>query len=565
MRLFELTELQPFSTEPNTPNQMDMMKDPGYMSKKKGMVGEIVWMSPSDYIDRCVEGFKRINEPGRVRQGRDPKLVKQYAHDMKKGDKFPMLELDYRGGFGQEGLHRAMAAEMIGVNKVPVFITKESPEFAAKREAHWKKTMAAMKKAASPPGQKDLNVVNDILGAFDESVKESSNLQSGEHRWKVEYKDGSTEEVIAGKTAFSVRRRLSGSHPPPSAKELGIKKVHRLSDPNRRPKGSFGFSNRGYTHDMRAAKSKEDDILSAFESKLTEGISPIVYHYMGIRNAASVLQQNKFRLTASPGTGAEKALQKGDRMYYLSTTRHKLGGYHIDNSWSGVIFELDGSKLAQNHAGKAVDYWGPEFYGQPGGKGPEKKEAEDRVYSYEPYIENANRYIKSVHVLYDEKGQESHKQMAIDVRRMFITAKRMGVPAYLYTDKQDWLVHDTRKAVNPADVPVIAQAKGGERDKGKTYGNATTRRQISPWVELYMAPVGSKISKEAEKTRYNYVLYGYSDAAQSLSADIHNAKSKPADETGLGTLLKIFRKEKIKSPQEYLDLLKDKWAPKDES
>jgi len=299
--------------------------------------------------------------------------------------------------------------------------------------------------------------------------------------------------------------------------------------------------------------------------ELMEGISPIVYHFMGIRNAASVLKQDKFRLTAAAGTGAEKALQKGDRMYYLSTTRHKLGGYHIDNSWSGVIFELDGDKLSQNHTGKAVDYWGPEFYGQPGGKGPEKKEAEDRVFSRKPYIANASKYIKSVHVLYDEKGQKSHESMAIDVRRMFIAAKRSGIPAYLYVDKQDWLVHDTRKAVNPASVDVIAQATGNGRDRIKTYGHETTRRQLSPWIELYKAPVGTKISKEAEKTRYNYVLYGYSDSAQSLAADLHNAKSKPADETGLDTLMQIFRKEKIKSPQQYLDLLKAKWEPKDET
>ena len=40
-----------------------------------------------------------------------------------------MLELDYRDDyFGQEGLHRAMAAESIGVRRVPVFIMKDSPE-----------------------------------------------------------------------------------------------------------------------------------------------------------------------------------------------------------------------------------------------------------------------------------------------------------------------------------------------------------------------------------------------------------------------------------------------------
>jgi len=299
------------------------------------------------------------------------------------------------------------------------------------------------------------------------------------------------------------------------------------------------------------------------KKNITEGISPIVYHFMNIRDAESVLKQNKFRLTASAGTGAEQALQKGDRMYYLSTTRHKLGGYHLDNSWSGVVFELDGSKLAQNYAGKAVDYWGAEWYGDPGSdrKGREKKEAEDRVYSYKPYINNANKYIKSVHILYDEEAQKRHDQLAIDVRRMYIAARRLGVNPYLYTNKQDWLVQDTRKAVNPSSLEVVAKATGLGKDKRKTYGNETTRRSLSPWIELYQAPVGSKISKEAEKTRYNYVLYGYSDSAQSLGSDIHNAKSKPADETGLDTLLKIFRKEKIKSPQEYLDLLKDKWSP----
>ena len=112
MRLFELTEakLQPFKLEPNTPNQMDMMKDPEYMAKKKGMIGKIEWMSPREYIDKCVVGFRSVGEPGEVERGREPKLIKKYAKEMQQGDIFPMLELDYRGGFGQEGLHRAMAA-----------------------------------------------------------------------------------------------------------------------------------------------------------------------------------------------------------------------------------------------------------------------------------------------------------------------------------------------------------------------------------------------------------------------------------------------------------------------
>lgn len=170
MRLFELTEakLQPFKLEPNTPNQMDMMKDPEYMAKKKGMIGKIEWMSPREYIDKCVVGFRSVGEPGEVERGREPKLIKKYAKEMQQGDIFPMLELDYRGGFGQEGLHRAMAAEMIGVNKVPVFVMRTSPEWQEKRDAERRAEMDRIKgQLTAFDKDRQSSVVDDILGSFD--------------------------------------------------------------------------------------------------------------------------------------------------------------------------------------------------------------------------------------------------------------------------------------------------------------------------------------------------------------------------------------------------------------
>ena len=130
MRLYELNNLQPFKTdEYNTPNQMEIMANPDYWREKKGVVGGVQWMTPTQYIQACEVGFRRSSEEGLVRGGRNPELIKKYGFDMKRGDKFPMLELDYRDDyFGQEGLHRAMAAEEIGVKKLPVFIMKDSPE-----------------------------------------------------------------------------------------------------------------------------------------------------------------------------------------------------------------------------------------------------------------------------------------------------------------------------------------------------------------------------------------------------------------------------------------------------
>jgi len=129
MRLFELNELQPFKTdEYNTPNQMEIMANPDYWREKKGVVGSVQWMTPTQYIQACEIGFRNNGSEGLVRGGRTPELIKKYAFDMKRGDKFPMLELDYRDDyFGQEGLHRAMAAEDIGVKKLPVFIMKSVP------------------------------------------------------------------------------------------------------------------------------------------------------------------------------------------------------------------------------------------------------------------------------------------------------------------------------------------------------------------------------------------------------------------------------------------------------
>lgn len=130
MRLYELNNLQPFKTdEYNTPNQMEIMANSDYWREKKGVVGGVQWMTPTQYIQACEIGFKRSGSEGLVRGGRNPELIKKYAFDMKRGDKFPMLDLDYRNDyFGQEGLHRAMAAESIGVKKLPVFIMKDAPK-----------------------------------------------------------------------------------------------------------------------------------------------------------------------------------------------------------------------------------------------------------------------------------------------------------------------------------------------------------------------------------------------------------------------------------------------------
>ena len=421
MRLYELNNLQPFKTdEYNTPNQMEIMANPDYWREKKGVVGSVQWMTPSQYIKACELGFYRNGSEGLVQRGRNPDLIKKYANDMKRGNKFPMLELDYRDNyFGQEGLHRAMAAETIGVRRLPVFIMKDSPE-----------------------------------------------------------------------------------------------------------------------------KTKNN---------LTEGLSPVLYHFTKPSNALNMLKQNKIKLAAATGTRTERDLQPKDQVYYLSTTRHKMGGYHLNNDLTGVIINFDGTKLGQRYKGKAVDYWGPEWYGKDR-KGHEEKEAEDRLFSREPYIPNAKQYIQSIHIMYTEKGQKYHKGSGLDIRRLIITAKSAGIPTYLYDNAKTWMLQNTKKAINPNSIELISKAAGKKSDQGGYYPGR--RNDFSGWLELYHINSYDRLTKNS-KLEYRYVTNYPNDGITQLKASIHNNKTKP--DQGLSSLLRIMRKEKLPTVEEFIEFLQKKW------
>lgn len=126
MRFNELYEsyFNPTTTGMPTPDDI-LFDDPEYHIKNKKQTGEVVEMSPDEYISKCREGFKAEygDLTSDLETGRDPELIEKYAEMMRTGTKFHMPTLDYRrGGFSQEGLHRAMAARQLGAVTMPVAI-----------------------------------------------------------------------------------------------------------------------------------------------------------------------------------------------------------------------------------------------------------------------------------------------------------------------------------------------------------------------------------------------------------------------------------------------------------
>lgn len=155
-------------------------------------------------------------------------------------------------------------------------------------------------------------------------------------------------------------------------------------------------------------------------SKLKEGISDIVFHFTNLKNGYKILTNNKFILTPTLGT-AEAHLSKF-KHYYLSTTRSKHGHFHKSFK-SGVMFRLDGTKIANTLSGVSLEYFS---------QNSPIKELEDRVISDKPELV-AHKYITEVDVLLDPKEKILNEYVYL----VYVFCKNNGIPVNVYYTMKD--------------------------------------------------------------------------------------------------------------------------------
>ena len=214
----------------------------------------------------------------------------------------------------------------------------------------------------------------------------------------------------------------------------------------------------------------ENDIIKIVSESvkkiLSEGISDITYHFTSLQSCAYILKNNAFHLTMS--SNRPDAYDK-KRLFYLSTqrSRNKELGYagHFD---SCVRIQLDGKKLKENFKGMPIDYWGsmgkksynPEYdlaYGEGFNKARRTHhnfEMEDRIFSYDPVIQEASKYILRVDVYinprtdrinnpeYSERYKETQQQRINEDKDEAITiycfANDNKIPVYIYNNLNDF-------------------------------------------------------------------------------------------------------------------------------
>ena len=110
-------------TPENAPNgRYSSLRD--YYNKNKWEVS-VVEMSPRDYLYNSYSNkLDEWDKYEAIQHVAEDPSVAEYAENMKNGDKFPLVSIEYNedGWLAQEGRHRALAAQRNGIETIPVLV-----------------------------------------------------------------------------------------------------------------------------------------------------------------------------------------------------------------------------------------------------------------------------------------------------------------------------------------------------------------------------------------------------------------------------------------------------------
>ncbi len=108
-----------------------------YFKTNKRLVFEIVWMSPEEYLERAYKihkktslmysGLTQLPFETYLEININPDLIQEYTERTLEGSKMPMPVLDY-DKLTQEGRHRAVVAQQLNVEEIPVLIVRTYEE-----------------------------------------------------------------------------------------------------------------------------------------------------------------------------------------------------------------------------------------------------------------------------------------------------------------------------------------------------------------------------------------------------------------------------------------------------
>lgn len=286
--------------------------------------------------------------------------------------------------------------------------------------------------------------------------------------------------------------------------------------------------------------------MKAKEFILTERATSVVYHFTGTRAALKILSSGQFELSSVTGNTSEEYYAPKGYPFFLSLTRTPQGDYHRFVGSSAVLFKLNGDWFNQHYIVKPIDYWERAWLSSHGTR---TRESEDRVFSKEPTIPTTP--VTEIHVLLKEQSASR----STETRRLLISAKQQGIPAYLYTDERAWRLLDKRRSVSPSS----------ERDllRGTMHGGYWGRKPtdfVKSWIELITKDNESHLSDRARRLLKNLRWYGSRHEDQNLGVDLSNARKPDSNDRDSAVwLIKYMQKNNFKSTVDLKNSIADKW------
>jgi hypothetical protein len=192
-----------------------------------------------------------------------------------------------------------------------------------------------------------------------------------------------------------------------------------------------------------------------------------------------------------------------------------------------VFLELDGRSLNDNLKSFPIDYWGPSF---------PTDEMEERFATTSPYVEPADRFINSIHILgnisSDSWGHKYSDTRVEELRSIIKNAEDLGVESYLYLKEADFKSLNKRASITFDEWLMLVKM-----DEEKNLTNEPdlyTREEVpdskilgfARIIEAIKSGDSSGIDKSHHSEWYLILYYAY-EQERMLAAAIHNNKSKP--------------------------------------
>jgi hypothetical protein len=261
---------------------------------------------------------------------------------------------------------------------------------------------------------------------------------------------------------------------------------------------------------------------------ITEGASPILYHFTNINRLNNILDTNALYLI--PVTTRKEESRGRNYFASFSRTKSTKHGYGVKYSYeNSVRIKIDGVKLGQNYKVISVDYWQsprtPEYMYQG------RDEMEDRVISNNNEIPNINKYIISIDVFTNGEVSDA----------LINNAKKLGVSLNFYNNKRDFTNGNPDKGISP-------KVKGDDSLNNKdnrpsnfgllgvlTYKNSDLLVKLLNdfkvkfgYDDNLISSITEYITKYHEKLDYHLRPNdnsGLWDLSSSLGTDLHNSKT----------------------------------------